>query len=148
MPVPNDLPDELCKEQAGVFVSIQKNGRLRGCVGTILPTTQSVAHEIIQNAISAGLSDDRFEPVAAEELPYLIYKVDVLSSPEPISGPELLDVKRYGVIVTSGKKRGLLLPNLDNVNTVSEQITIAREKAGIKESETCELARFEVIRHE
>jgi len=146
--IPNGLSDELQKERAGVFVSIQKNGRLRGCVGTIAPTTPNIAQEIIQNAISAGLSDNRFAPVTAEELPYLIYKVDVLSAPEPISGPDRLDVKRYGVIVTSGAKRGLLLPNLDGVDTVDEQIAIARRKADISDNESYELERFEVIRHE
>jgi len=148
LPVPNGLSDELLKKQAGVFVSIQKNNRLRGCVGTIAPTTPNIAHEIIQNAISAGLSDNRFAPVSNDELPYLIYKVDVLSEPEPISGPEQLDVKRYGVIITSGVKRGLLLPNLDGVDTVDEQIAIARKKANISDSENYSMERFEVIRHE
>lgn len=148
IPIPNGLSDELINKQAGVFVSLHKNGRLRGCIGTIAPTTSCVANEIIQNAISAGLSDNRFVPVDAEELPYLTYKVDVLSAPEAISGCEQLDVKRYGVIVTSGEKRGLLLPNLDGVDTVEEQIEIARKKAGISDGEPIELARFEVIRHE
>ena len=146
--VPNGLPDVLQRERAGVFVSLHKSGRLRGCVGTIAPTTNSVAEEIVQNAISAGLSDNRFPPVTAEELPYLKYKVDVLSEPEKISGPDELDVKRYGVIVTSGFKRGLLLPNLDGIETVKEQIDIARQKANISKNEKIELERFEVVRHE
>jgi len=146
--LPDDLPVELLSEKAGVFVSLHKNGRLRGCIGTISPTTGCVAKEIIQNAVSAGLSDTRFDPVTISELPYLTYKVDVLSEAEPISSPEELDVKRYGVIVTSGYKRGLLLPNLDGVDTVEEQIAIARSKAGISESSPVNLERFEVIRHE
>ena len=146
--VPNGLPTELQEERAGVFVSLHKSGRLRGCVGTIAPTTKSVAEEIIQNAVSAGLTDNRFTPVTAEELPFLKYKVDVLSASEKISGPDELDVKRYGVIVTSGHKRGLLLPNLDGVDTVEEQIDIARRKANISENEKIQLERFEVIRHE
>jgi len=146
--VPNGLPTTLQKERAGVFVSLHKSGRLRGCVGTIAPTTKCVAEEIIQNAISAGLADNRFPPVTAEELPYLKYKVDVLSAPEKISGSDELDVKRYGVIVTSGQKRGLLLPNLDGVDTVEDQIEIARKKANISISEKIELERFEVVRHE
>jgi len=147
LPVPNGLSEELLKEQAGTFVSIHKNGRLRGCIGTIAPTTSNIADEIIQNAISAGLTDDRFPPVSAEELPYLTYKVDVLAAPEPISGPEMLDVKRYGVIVSSGMKRGLLLPNLEGIDTIEDQIAIARRKAGISDGEAVELSRFEVIRH-
>jgi AmmeMemoRadiSam system protein A len=148
LPLPDGLPNDLLKRKAGVFVSLHKNGRLRGCVGTIAPTTGSIASEIIQNAVSAGLKDDRFERVTDAELPYLTYKVDVLSAPEEISGPEELDVKRYGVIVTSGHKRGLLLPNLDGVDTVEEQISIARKKAGISEREPVKLERFEVVRHE
>jgi len=148
LPFPDGLPDELLSQKAGVFVSLHKNGRLRGCVGTIAPTTANVAREIIQNAVSAGLSDTRFEPVSGAELPYLTYKVDVLSAPEKISGPGELDVKRYGVIVTSGYKRGLLLPNLDGIDTVAEQIAIARRKAGISENAQVSLERFEVIRHD
>ena len=146
--VPRGLSGDLLNERAGTFVSIHKNGRLRGCVGTILPTTNNIAEEIIQNAISAGLSDNRFPQVTAEELPYLVYKVDVLGAPEPISGPDQLDVKRYGVIVTSGMRRGLLLPNLDGVDSVEEQVSIACRKAGINDDEPVKLERFEVIRHE
>jgi len=148
LPLPGGIPDELLKKKAGVFVSLHKNGRLRGCVGTIAPTTASIANEIVQNAVSAGLNDNRFERVSEAELPFLTYKVDVLSAPEPISGPEQLDVKRYGVIVSSGYKRGLLLPNLDGIDTVEEQISIARRKAGISEREKITLERFEVVRHE
>ena len=148
LPLPGGLPDELLCRRAGVFVSLHKNGSLRWCVGTISPTAESIADEIIQNAVSAGLHDNRFEPVEASELPYLTYKVDVLSAAEPISGPEELDVMRYGVIVTSGYRRGLLLPNLDGVDTVDEQISIARRKAGIPDGTLVKLERFEVVRHE
>ena len=146
--LPVDLPDELLKKKAGVFVTLYKNGRLRGCIGTTAPTTGSVAAEIIQNAVSAGLRDPRFDPVAVSELPYLTYKVDELFPPESIDSSEKLDVKRYGVIVSSGARRGLLLPNLDGVDTVDEQIAIARRKAGISEHAAIKLERFEVIRHE
>ena len=148
LPLPDGLPGDMLSKRAGVFVSLHKNGRLRGCIGTISPTTGSIAVEIIRNAVSAGLRDTRFEPVAASELPYLTYKVDILSAAEPISGPDELDVKRYGVIVSSGNKRGLLLPNLDGIGTVDEQISIARQKAGISENAPVKLERFEVIRHE
>jgi len=148
LPLPDKLPDELTKDRAGVFVSLHKHGRLRGCIGTIAPTKDNAALEIIQNAVSAGLSDNRFDPVDVSELPYLTYKVDVLSPPEPISGPEDLDVRRYGVIVSNGYSRGLLLPNLDGIDTVEEQISIARKKGGIPEGAEVTLERFEVIRHE
>jgi AmmeMemoRadiSam system protein A len=148
LPLPENLPAELTNAKAGTFVSLHKDGRLRGCIGTIAPTTGSVALEIIQNAVSAGLSDPRFPQVTPEELPRLVYKVDVLMPPEEIAGPGELDVKRYGVIVTSGDRRGLLLPDLEGVDTVEEQIDIARQKAGIPEGARLRLERFEVIRHE
>jgi AmmeMemoRadiSam system protein A len=148
LPSNTDVSEELSNKRAGVFVSLHKNGRLRGCVGTISPTTKCIADEIIQNAVSAGLYDNRFEPVTKSELPFLVYKVDVLAAPESISGPEKLDVKRYGVIVTSGGKRGLLLPNLDGIDTVEEQIQIAKQKAGISDNMPVKLERFEVVRHE
>ena len=146
--VPDGLPSDMMNNAAGVFVSIHKEGMLRGCIGTIVPTTDNIASEIIQNAVSAGICDNRFIPVSVDELKYLVYKVDVLSTPEKISSPDELDVKRYGVIVKSGTKRGLLLPNLDGIDTVKRQIEIAKNKAGIARSEKVELERFEVIRHE
>ena len=121
--------------------------RLRGCIGTILPTTGSVADEIIQNAVSASARDPRFEPIREDEIPYLEVNVDVLTKPEKISSKDELDVKRYGVIVTHGYKRGLLLPDLDGVDTIDDQIDIARRKGGIREDEPYELERFEVVRH-
>ncbi|SFO20142.1 uncharacterized protein, PH0010 family/AmmeMemoRadiSam system protein A [Pseudobutyrivibrio sp. JW11] len=145
--MPADLPKELVSKQAGAFVSIHKAGRLRGCIGTILPTTECVAAEIIQNAISASTRDTRFNPISPEELPDLEINVDVLSEPEPIFSPDELDVKRYGVIVSSGNRRGLLLPDLDGVDSVAQQISIARQKGGIGMDEPVQLQRFEVIRH-
>ena len=146
--VEEGLPGEMLKSRAGVFVSIHKNGALRGCIGTIAPVCGNVAEEIIQNAVSAGIHDPRFPSVREDELQQLVYSVDVLGETSPISGPEELDVKRYGVIVTKGRKRGLLLPNLDGVDTVGEQIGIARQKAGIGPDEDgVGLERFEVIRH-
>ncbi|MCL2492318.1 MAG: AmmeMemoRadiSam system protein A [Coriobacteriia bacterium] len=148
LPIPERIDAELLVNKAGVFVSLHKKGELRGCIGTIGPTTDNVASEIIQNAVSAGLSDTRFSPVTAAELGDLTYKVDVLSEPELIDGPEDLDVKRYGVIVSNRWRRGLLLPNLEGVDTVEEQIEIARQKAGIPDDAPVALERFEVIRHE
>lgn len=147
IPVPQDLPEEMTRERAGAFVSIHKQGRLRGCIGTILPVTGSVAEEIIENAISASTRDPRFAPITADELDWLEINVDVLGEPEEIASEDQLDVKRYGVIVTSGRKRGLLLPDLDGVDTVEQQISIAMQKAGIRRGEKIQLQRFEVIRH-
>ncbi|MCR5156446.1 MAG: AmmeMemoRadiSam system protein A [Butyrivibrio sp.] len=142
-----DLPEEIFSQKAGAFVSIHKDGALRGCIGTILPTCRCVADEIMQNAISAGTNDPRFPMIGENELDSLEMSVDVLDEPEPIDGPEQLDVKKYGVIVTCGRKRGLLLPNLDGVDTVPQQIEIACQKAGIHDDEEYSLERFEVIRH-
>ncbi|MBO4903106.1 MAG: AmmeMemoRadiSam system protein A [Lachnospiraceae bacterium] len=145
--VPSDLPAEMLETRAGAFVSIHKFGKLRGCIGTILPTEKNVAKEIIENAISASTRDPRFDPVEADELKWLEINVDVLSEPEDIASAAELDVKKYGVIVTNGMRRGLLLPDLDGVDTVEEQISIAKQKAGIYPDEPVSLQRFEVIRH-
>ena len=120
---------------------------MRGCIGTIGPTEPTIAEEIIRNAISSAASDFRFPPVTKEELTQLVYSVDVLSMPEPVQNRGQLDVKRYGVIATAGRKRGLLLPNLENVSTVDEQISIALQKGGISPDSAYSLERFEVVRH-
>lgn len=143
---PSDVTGVL-NETAGVFVSIKKHGQLRGCIGTIEPTQPNVANEIIHNAISAGTRDPRFNPVTDEELNDLTYSVDILYPPEPISGMEKLDPKKYGVIVRSGYKSGLLLPNLEGIDTVEEQVDIALKKAGINKGEHVDMERFEVVRY-
>ncbi len=147
MRVPSDVPEELLKTRAGAFVSIHKLGRLRGCIGTILPVTDNLAEEIIRNAVSAVSEDPRFDAVRPDELKWLEINVDVLTTPERISSKAELDVKRYGVIVQQGMKRGLLLPDLDGVDTVEDQIDIARRKGNIAPDADVELFRFEVVRH-
>ena len=144
---PSALPEEMLAKRAGTFVSVHKDGQLRGCIGTIAATQDSIAEEIIENAISASSRDPRFSPITAAELSHLEISVDVLGETEEIASPKELDVKRYGVIVTHGRKRGLLLPNLDGVDSVEDQLRIARRKAGIRESESVKLERFEVVRH-
>ena len=145
--VPADLPKEITGRRAGAFVSLKKDGRLRGCIGSIGPSTPSLAHEIINYGICAAVQDSRFVPVTPGELSKLVYSVDVLGESEKIDSPSQLDVKRYGVIVTNGGRRGLLLPDIEGVNTVEEQIAIAKQKAGIGENEPVTLERFEVVRH-
>ena len=147
MELPEGLPKELTDRRAGAFVSIHKQGRLRGCIGTIAPAQDSLAEEIIRNAVSAAANDPRFDPIRPEELPWLEIKVDVLGEPEDIASEAELDVKRYGVIVSRGFRRGLLLPDLDGVDTVRQQVAIARQKAGIGAQEKVKLQRFEVVRH-
>ena len=135
------------KEKAGVFVSIHKGGELRGCIGTFEPSRPSVAEEIIVNAISAATRDPRFEPVQEEELKDLDISVDVLTPPEPIESKEQLNPKKYGAIVQRGARRGLLLPDLEGVDTAEQQIDICRLKADIMPGEKVRLYRFEVKRY-
>jgi len=135
------------KEQAGVFVSIHKGGELRGCIGTFEPSRPSVAEEIIVNGISAATRDPRFEPVQEEELKDLDISVDVLTAPEPIESKEQLKPKKYGAIVQRGARRGLLLPDLEGVDTAEQQIDICRLKADIMPGEKVRLYRFEVKRY-
>ena len=143
----DELPGEMTTEQAGTFVSIHKYGELRGCMGTIGPTRSCIADEIASNAVSAAMRDPRFPPIQPDELEWLEINVDVLGEPEDIDSIDELDVKRYGVIVTSGGKRGLLLPDLDGIDTPEQQVDIAKKKAGIYGFEKVSLQRFEVIRH-
>lgn len=145
--VPEGLNSELMNARCGAFVSIKKHGMLRGCIGTIEPTKRNLAEEIIENAISAGTRDPRFPPVTEEELPELIYSVDVLKEPEPILSIDELDPKRYGVIVSKGFRKGLLLPDLEGIDTPEDQVEIALQKAGILKFEKYTLERFEVVRH-
>jgi len=144
---PKDLPEEMINQKAGAFVSLKKNGDLRGCIGTFMPAQKNIAQEIIKNAISAAVDDPRFSPVNASELEDLTISVDVLSPPEEISDISELDPKKYGVIVSSGYKKGLLLPDLEGVDTAEEQVNIAKRKAGIYPDEKVKLCRFEVKRY-
>ncbi len=141
-----EAPKELSGKKAGAFVSLHtKDGGLRGCIGTFLPTQESVEEEIIQNAISAATKDPRFEPVTDVE--GLEISVDVLAEPEECK-IEDLDPKKYGVIVSSGVRRGLLLPDLDGVETTEKQLSIACAKAGIAYGqEEFEVERFKVERY-
>lgn len=142
---PPDVQSELA-ERAGVFVCLKKDGHLRGCIGTFEPAEGTVAEETIHNAVSAALHDPRFPAVSRAELASLEYSVDVLTPPEAVPSPADLDPKRYGVIVRQGYRRGLLLPDLEGVDTVEEQVRIARQKAGIEWDEPVDLYRFEVRR--
>ena len=143
---PKDLSPELAA-RAGVFICLKKHGNLRGCIGTFQPCTGSVAEEVIQNAIAAATQDPRFEPVTEDELDDLAYSVDVLSAPEKIETIRDLDPKIYGVILAQGMKRGLLLPDLEGVDTAEEQLRIAKTKAGIWSDEQLEMFRFTVTRY-
>ena len=146
--VSDELIPEIINAKSGAFVSLKVNGKLRGCIGTISATKDSLAEEIIENAISAGTRDPRFSPVTKDELDTLVYSVDVLGEAQDIESIDQLDVERFGVIVSQGFKKGLLLPNLEGIDSVEEQISVAKQKAGISaDDENVKLKRFEVVRH-
>lgn len=138
----------LAGRRAGCFVTLlEQDGGLRGCIGTIEPVRGDLADEIVENAVSAAVRDPRFFPVSAGDLPALSIEVSVLNPPEPVTDESQLDAQRYGVVVVSGRRRGVLLPALDGVDTPAEQIVIAKRKARIGFDEPCELFRFEVEKY-
>lgn len=143
---PRPLPPEYDR-RAGVFVSIKKDKKLRGCIGTIEPIKENLAQEIIINAISAASRDPRFLPVTSDELDKLEISVDVLGEAEEVDSIKELDPVEYGVIVEKGSRRGLLLPNLEGVDTAEEQVEIARMKAGLPPEVQFTLYRFKVNRY-
>lgn len=144
--IPSYVTDEMKNTKRGVFVSLKMHGSLRGCIGTIFPTTDNVAEEILRNAVEAAINDPRFNEVKKGELLDIIFSVDVLTEPEA-SCKEELNPEKYGVIVRKGRKTGLLLPNLEGVDTVEEQLSIALEKANIKSYEDYKIEKFEVVRY-
>jgi AmmeMemoRadiSam system protein A len=146
IPGPKELTPEM-RNRAGVFVTLKIGGMLRGCIGTFEPAKANVAEEVITNAISSATRDPRFPPLTPAELSHLEYSVDVLTKPEPVESESELNPKRYGVIVESGGRKGLLLPDLEGVDTVDHQIEICRSKAGILPDEPVVLHRFEVRRY-
>ena len=143
---PDPIPPEM-RSRAGVFVSIKKDGQLRGCIGTFFPSEETIAHEVVANAIKSASVDPRFPPIDETELASLTISVDVLSEPQPCTEDQL-DPSIYGVIVESGRRRGLLLPDLEGVDTVADQVAIAKRKASIRPGEPVKLSRFTVERHQ
>ncbi len=140
----SDLPE--MAERAGCFVSLKKKGDLRGCIGTILPRKAGLAEEIAENSLSAAFEDPRFPPVEQRELEDISISVDILSIPEAVPDTALLDPKKFGVIVEKGGARGVLLPDLDGVDTVETQLSIAARKAGIADWRTAAVRKFSVRR--
>ncbi len=132
--LPSDLPKEFLEKKAGTFVTIKKEGKLRGCIGTFLPTQENIAKEVIRNAIASATKDDRFLPISEKELPYLSYTVYILSLPELIKDLRKLDPKKYGILIKTinyPQKSALLLPGLEGIDTPEKQIFIACQKGGI-----------------
>jgi len=144
---PEEVPDEM-KERNGVFVCLKKGHELRGCIGTFLPTSENLYEEIVKNAVAAATEDPRFNPLLEADLEGLQYSVDVLSAPEPVKNLSELDPQKYGIIVMKGARRGLLLPDLEGVATVEEQLRITKMKAGIDPGDKeIEIFRFCVKRY-
>lgn len=147
-PIRDGAPEELLSRRAGAFVSLHLlDGSLRGCIGTFMPTKVNLAVEMRDNAIAAATEDPRFPPVTQDELNETEVTVDILSEPEKVNDLSQLDPKKYGVIVVSGYRRGLLLPDLPGVDTVEQQIRITLRKAGISEHERFDVYRFTVERY-
>ncbi len=143
------LPKEFFERKAGVFVTIEKDSHLRGCIGTYLPVRDNIAEEIIHNAIAAAVEDDRFGAIKKTELPRLSYSVYLLNKPERVLDLAELDPKKFGIIVKAGGKSGLLLPDLEGVNTVAEQIAICCQKGGIMlKQENVEIYKFTAEKYE
>lgn len=149
MKPPVDIPDEF-KRRAGAFVSLYKKGKLRGCIGTLVPTKKNIAQEIMDNAISSATKDPRFSPVEPQELQDITISVDILSESQPITSLTQLDPEKYGVMVSKGWQKGLLLPKLKGVRTASEQMEIAKQKAGLSHLpvEQLKIERFTVTRYQ
>lgn len=162
---PEDFPKEFLEKRAGTFVTIKKNGNLRGCIGTYLPTRPSIAEETIKNAIAAATEDYRFGPIQKDELDSLTYTVYVLSWPEQVKEIKDLNPKKYGIIVKTfpivypGQdvvfdghvipKTGLLLPDLEGIDTIEKQISIACQKGGIDpEKEKIIIYKFTVEKYQ
>lgn len=142
-----ELPSDLTDRQAACFVSLKKDGELRGCIGTLEPVQDTLAQEIMSNAISAGTRDPRFRPVTPDELDDIVYSVDVLTPSRPVEDLSKHDVKKHGIIVTDGHRRGVLLPDLEGVDDTQTQISIAAQKGGFYPGEDFRLEEFEVVRH-
>lgn len=145
---PKGLPENFYKEKSGVFVTIENHGELHGCIGTYLPTKENIAQEIISNAIAAATQDYRFTPITLNELANLDFSVSLLSEPELVDGFDKMDAKKYGMIVKcidSPYKCGLLLPDLEGIDTPEQQFSICCAKGGINpEEEPVALFRFKV----
>ena len=163
---PAELSEEFLQKKSGVFVTIEEDGKLRGCIGTYLPTRVNIVEEIIHNAIAAASKDYRFGPIQKKELPYLSYTVYILSEPKPVKNIKDLDPKNFGIIVKTTPfaypnedvgwfdghtpfKSGLLLPDLDGIDTIEKQIFIACQKAGINPAkEKIIIYKFTVEKYE
>ena len=145
LPCPDPLPDSL-KKNAGVFVSIKKQGSLRGCIGTMTPKYKNLAEEVIQNALRSASEDPRFDPIQKKELPSLTFSVDVLQPLEKIENIKDHNIKQFGLVIRGKGKQGVLLPDLDIIKSADQQLKVCLNKGGFKSHDNYEIFRFEVKR--
>jgi AmmeMemoRadiSam system protein A len=145
LPCPDPLPDNL-KQKAGTFVTLRNEGALRGCIGTLTPKYNNLAEEVIKNAIRSASEDPRFDPVEKRELPSLTFSVDVLTLEEKINDLKEHNVKQFGLIVRGEGKKGVLLPDLDNIKTANQQLKVCLKKGRLSHDDKYELFRFKVRR--
>ena len=138
---PAPIPAEL-QSPSAVFVTLRKDGELRGCVGSVRPTEATAAHELIRYAVASAVRDPRFDPVRLDEVSALTIKVQLLDMPEPVANIAELDPHVYGVIVRRGDRQALLLPDIEGIETPEQQVVAACQKAGIDRHAPLELERF------
>jgi MEMO1 family protein len=132
-------------QKHGVFVTVRRrDGKLRGCVGTIVPVCANLVAETWRSARLAAFQDGRFMPVAADDLGDLQFQVSILHSLEIIASTAELNPQHYGVIVsTSDGRRGLLLPGIKKIKTGDQQLVLARRKGWIEPDEPVTIQRFQ-----
>ena len=128
-------------------LKLKKNRNLRGCIGTIEPNQDNLAQEIIKNAVSAATRDPRFKPITIEELDTFSFSVDTLTPLEPIDTPDKLNPQRYGLSIKGNNKQGILLPDLEGIDTPEKQIDICLKKAAIPKNSHYQMYRFEIKRY-
>ena len=147
LPCPRPILDGM-NRQSVTFVSIKtKTNELRGCIGTVKPSQNNLAKEIIHNAVNAATRDPRFKPLEIEELDHLVFSVDVLTPLELVNRPEQLNPKQYGLSIKYGERQGILLPDLEGIDTTQRQIELCLKKGNIKKTARYQMYRFEVKRY-
>jgi len=144
---PPPLPDAEDSPH-GVFVTLHARGDLRGCIGHIEPTCERLSEEVATVAPLAAFRDPRFPPLRPDELHEVAIEISILTPPEPVADKRTLDPRRYGVVVSSGPRRGVLLPDLEGIDTVEQQLTIALRKGRIDAAEAYAVERFEIVKVE
>jgi hypothetical protein len=147
LPIPAGLPEHML-EPGAVFVSLHTgSGDLRGCRGTLTPTEPTLVEAVIKTAVASAVDDPRFPPITLGEMEGLDIHVDILSPLEPVTDVQLLDEKKYGVVIQARQGRAVLLPDIPVVRNVAHQLQLVRQKAGLAPDEPADLYYFTVTRY-